>query len=832
MTDSTQPIFSTQQRDAKGMRKPSAFARFSLRGVVQQLHRLLGLSAGLVLAFMGITGSMMVFEDEIMEALSPQARVEVAAAAPLSPDRLLSIIQSQLPQDRITALQIESDPARAYAATVLRRPADGGRNPRILVNPYDGKLLGEATGADFFGRVRSLHRYLTASGASNDVGRHITGIAAISAVFFALSGLYLRWPRRVFDWRSWLRLDFKLEGRSFYRMLHSVIGSWVAIVYIISALSGLWWSYDWYRNGVTALLAIDTTPAKPRASRAVAKPEAKPAAQAPPAPVAIDGTLAAVQAVYGKRLASVLIVVPQPGRQVRARVLATDAGHDRALDDLQIDPNTGAVTKQLLYSELPPGEWIMANMDPIHTGILFGPAYRILLLFAALGLPFFAATGLLLYADRRKTRLRASTELPIVSGYATATKPGPLIVYASQTGAAEVLARRAVEDFRRAGIGARLASLAEIDGQRLQSEEQVLFIASTYGDGHAPDSARRFETRTMAAPIDLTGLRYGLLALGDRRHREFCAFGQRLDDWLDRSNAVRSFDRLDVDANNTETLVAWQHHLVELGASADDDATKEAHFQRWRLDGRDCLNPGSVGQPVFRIRLTPCSPRTTWQAGDIAEIVPAPFAADNISGLALREYSISSIPDDGAIVLIVRQVRRTDRTLGLGSGWLTSDAPIGETIGLRIRTNRNFHPPAPERPMILIGNGTGIAGLHAHLRHRAKHLPTENWLVFGERNRNTDFLMREELDGLQAHGVLQRILTAFSRDQAERIYVQHRIEQEADELRCWVDRGAAIYVCGSSDTMAPAVDETLAAILGRSRMEQLTADGLYRRDIY
>jgi sulfite reductase (NADPH) flavoprotein alpha-component len=92
--------------------------------------------------------------------------------------------------------------------------------------------------------------------------------------------------------------------------------------------------------------------------------------------------------------------------------------------------------------------------------------------------------------------------------------------------------------------------------------------------------------------------------------------------------------------------------------------------------------------------------------------------------------------------------------------------------------------------------------------------------------------MRDELDDLQAHGVLQRVSTAFSRDQAERIYVQHRIEQEADELRHWVDRGAAIYVCGSSDTMAPAVDEILLSVLGPSRMEQLTADGLYRRDIY
>ena len=147
----------------------------------------MGISIGLVLAFIGVTGAIMGFEDEIMEALSPQARVEMTAPAPLSPDVLLDVLRQQMPKGKITALQVEADPERAYTITVLRRPADGGRNPRIFVDPYDGKLLGEATGAEFFGRVRSLHRYLTASGANNEVGRHITGIAAFA--WFNIPGL-------------------------------------------------------------------------------------------------------------------------------------------------------------------------------------------------------------------------------------------------------------------------------------------------------------------------------------------------------------------------------------------------------------------------------------------------------------------------------------------------------------------------------------------------------------------------------------------------------------------------------------------------------------------
>ncbi|TWF59040.1 PepSY domain-containing protein [Neorhizobium alkalisoli] len=800
--------------------------RISPRRVIFRLHWLLGISLGLVLAFMGMTGAMMGFEDEIMEALSPQARVAVSADAPLSADALLAIVRARLPQDRITALQVESDPTRAYTITVLRRPADGGRNPRIFVNPYSGELLGEATGADFFGRVRSLHRYLTASGASNDIGRHITGAAAFAVVFFAMSGLYLRWPSRPLDWRSWFRLDFTLRGRALFRSLHSVIGSWLAMFYVISALSGLWWSYDWYRGAVTWILSSESETAKPRKPRP-ASAEAPDTEAKKPEPVSLEAALAVVRSQYSDRLANVIFTVPQPGKPVRARVLTTSAPNDRALDDLQIDPKAGKIVKSTLHADLKAGEWIMANMDPIHTGIAFGPVWRVMVVIAALGLPFFAVTGILLYADRRRKAKSVAATLPgrtTVMGAA-----GPLIVYASQTGSAEQLARRAVEDFRAAGIDARLASIDEIDIEQLGRERQVLFIASTYGDGHAPDSARRFESRVMAAATRFPDLEYGVLALGDRRHGDFCAFGRRLDAWLHRSGAKRLFDRIDVDAHDQGALSSWQGHIRALGAVIGADETMRQDFQRFRLIERSHLNTGSIGLPVFRVRLRSEGDLATWQAGDIAEIVPA---ADHSENAPIREYSIASIAEDGSLDLVVRQVRGPDGRLGLCSGWLTEGLAIGGTSLLRIRRNANFHAPALDRPMILIGNGTGIAGLHAHLRYRAVRGSAENWLFFGERNRAADILLEDDLQKLLASGALARITTAFSRDQQERIYVQHRLHEEAGELCRWVDRGAAIYVCGSSDTMAPAVDAALHAVLGEDRMAALAAQGLYRRDIY
>ncbi len=803
----------------------------SVRRVILRVHWLLGISAGLVLAFMGVTGAMMAFEDEIMEALSPQARVEIGTPMPLSPDVLLARVGEQLPQAKILSLQVENEPDRAYTVTIRRQPADGGRNPRIYLNPYDGTLRGEATGAEFFGRVRSLHRYLTASGATNDIGRHVTGICAIAVVFFALSGLYLRWPNRPLAWRSWVRIDLSLRGRALYRSLHSVIGSWLALIYVVSALSGLWWSWDWYRGAVTWLLTAKIETAEGSKAATPKSATAKPAAQ-PLQPDSLSRVLAAVKNRYAGRLESVVILIPAAGKPVRVRVLPTNAGHGRALDDLQIDAQSGRIVREQLYENLALGDWIKGNMDPIHTGIAFGPAGRAAVFLAALGLPMFAATGLLLYVDRRRKRSTVADVPPSVSRLQDNAKPGPLIVYASQTGGAEALARQSVGRFQQNGIAARLLPIAELDADRLQREGWILLVASTYGDGHAPDSARLFQSRVMGSNLSLMHLRYGLLALGDLRHNDFCAFGRRLDNWLTACGARSDFARVDIDSHANPDALPWWDNLRKQGAADFGTGEPRKRFTSWRLDSRERLNDGSIGAAVFRVRLVPHGHAASWEPGDIAEILAGPSEDGEKSSSPMREYSIASIAADGAITLIVRQVSGTDGKLGLGSGWLTAHASIGSDISLRIRRNAAFHPPEIGRPMILIGNGTGIAGLHAHLRYRAGDAAGENWLFFGERNRACDFLLEDELQALRSSGALQRLSMAFSRDQRDRIYVQDRIREEAEEFCHWVARGAAIYVCGSSDTMAPAVDATLRDILSAGYVDELIASGRYRRDIY
>jgi sulfite reductase (NADPH) flavoprotein alpha-component len=205
--------------------------------------------------------------------------------------------------------------------------------------------------------------------------------------------------------------------------------------------------------------------------------------------------------------------------------------------------------------------------------------------------------------------------------------------------------------------------------------------------------------------------------------------------------------------------------------------------------------------------------------------------AQRLRPLPKREYSIASLPQQGRLWLLVRRQRQADGSLTLGSGWLTEQAAAGADIELRLRSNPAFHAPGDARPLILIGNGTGLAGLRAHL-HAQILAGGRAWLIFGERQAARDFYYRDEIEQWRQQGVLERLDLAFSRDQARRIHVQDRVTAAGSEVRSWLADGAAIYICGSIDGMAPGVETVLTDILGTGGMERLVMAGRYRRDVY
>lgn len=478
-------------------------------------------------------------------------------------------------------------------------------------------------------------------------------------------------------------------------------------------------------------------------------------------------------------------------------------------------------------------------------------------------------------------RRRTAATPPLPAG-----GPTPLLVaWASQTGFARGLAERSAQALRAGGRQVLVLPLEEVDPERLAAAGQALFVASTTGEGDPPDHALRFLHRTMAARPDLGHLRYALLALGDRSYADFCGFGRRLDGWLRACGAQALFDRVEVDNADPAALRHWQYELGRIAGRDDLPDWAPPAYEPWRLVERTLLNPGSQGGPAYTLLLRPAEGALpAWQAGDIAEIGPCqppervrellealgldgntpvnaggttlPLvallarsrlpAADSLAGLdaqALaarlqplphREYSIASIPEEGGLRLLVRLMHQPDGSPGLGSGWLCQYAEPGQAVDLRLRANPGFHPPPPGAPLVLLGNGTGMAGLRAHLRARIAAGARRNWLLFGERQAACDFFFGEEVRAWQAQGWLQRLDLAFSRDGAagRKVYVQDRLRGAADTLRAWVAEGAHILVCGSAEGMAPAVDAVLAEVLGAALRDTLRAEGRYRRDVY
>ncbi len=817
------------------------------RRILFQIHWFLGITAGFVLAVMGVTGALMSFEDEIMAALSPGVvTLAPSAMPPLSPDALAAAVTRQR-RAAVTQLVMQRDP-RLAAEVTLAPPKGQRRGEHVFVDPRTGALLGHPTGERFFRTVMDLHRWLALPGGPNSIGRQITGFAAMALIFFALSGLYLRWPRRALDWRAWFVLDLRKTGRNLHRALHAVVGGWVVIFYLLSALTGLTWSYDWYRQGARYVLT-----GKAGGAREARRDEAKGAS------LPLQPAWAGFLRSDGGRYERVAISPAKGDKPVVMRVLPRGARFDRMTDELRFDAQTGALVKADRYAERDFGEIVAGNFYALHTGQFFGLPGRIVMLFSSLAMPLFTVTGLLLYLARRRTR-RALAAIALSPDPVTSDAGADmLVVHASQTGNAERLARLSAAAFP----GATVRALAGLEPDMLAKASRALFVVSTYGEGHAPDRARRFEAQVMTAPPVARGLDYAVLALGDREYPDFCAFGHRLDAWLHAGGARRLFDLVEVNGDDRDAERHWQQQLAAIAGHAIQPDWSPAAYQPWTLARRTHVNPGSPGAAMYHLVLTPDAP-TDWTPGAIAEVMPRHDPArvaqwlattgreadatalaalrdrslpdDGTAAtlpLAHRDYSVASIAASGVIELLVRQMCAGDGSLGVGSGWLTATAQIGDVVRLRVRDNPGFMPPADAAtPLILIGNGTGLAGLMAHLRARMATGGAACWLLYGERSRGSDRPFAAELNAAEAAGVLARVDLAFSRDAECGRYVQHLVAEAADAVADWIARGAAIYVCGSLAGMASGVDAALREILGDERLEELAAHGRYCRDIY
>lgn len=554
---------------------------------------------------------------------------------------------------------------------------------------------------------------------------------------------------------------------------------------------------------------------------------------------------------------------------------------------------------------------------------------------------------------------------------AAPTKPAvPLaILFGSQTGTAEGLAKKLAKDAEKRGFAPRLLALNDYEQANLAACERAVIISSTWGDGEPPDNAVNFWNWLKAAEAPrLEKLQFAILGLGDKNYSDFCGASKKFETRLNELGAKALVPRGECDVDYEAAANAWVESLWQnlkvddatvavsaaLAATSAAPATnghaapasngfgKSNPFPA-RLLKNLCLNKPGSSKEVRHYEISLDGSGMTYEAGDALGVVPmnCPELVDEVIGalkakaddgvkvgeatiplrealarhfditkpsqelfttianaapasdlaallaqekkeemrkwlygrgiidllhllaepmppadfvkllkkLAPRLYSISSSPKahPGEVHLTVSAVRYEAHgrgRKGVASTFLADRVGDADFVKVFVQPSHGFRPPADaDRPMIMVGPGTGIAPFRAFLEERkATGAKGRNWLFFGDQKRDTDFLYENELTGWQKEGHLTRLDLAFSRDQAEKIYVQTRMLEYGKELYSWLEDGGHFYVCGDASRMAKDVDSALHQVIekvggkspddAKSYVAKMKSEKRYQRDVY
>lgn len=455
------------------------------------------------------------------------------------------------------------------------------------------------------------------------------------------------------------------------------------------------------------------------------------------------------------------------------------------------------------------------------------------------------------------------------------TEPKGLIAYASQSGTAASLAK-SISKILPEAKKYDVACLSSIKAHQLYQYEQVLFLASTYGDGEPPEKALSFMNSLNKLEHSLSSVTYAVLAFGDNTYPNFCAFGHSLAKTLHSKGAQALLPVTEINRSNESTIQLWWQTISGLLNLSPSNVTNNKLQTQVLMN--HCLNIKSPLRLVHHIRLA--ANNIDFSPGDLIDVIPKnnkkriteklrllnwpintivkyknkPITLinalmyvewqeelaespqdliDKLPEITARTYSIASCKEQGTIDLIVRKVIKSDEALGLCSHYLTS-LKTKQSIEISVKAHQSFHPPAVHIPIIMIAAGTGIAPFMGFLAQRKLADKSGNaWLIMGERDPQQDNYFNKELTTFETSGCLHKRQHAWSKGKSSCKYVAEIITNESENIRHWLlTLNAQIYLCGNANTLGKSCNNALIEIIGESVFSILKENDQIKYDLY
>ena len=365
-----------------------------------KIHWFLGITAGIILLVVGTTGAIMSFEKEILKIINKDSYVvSIPDTKKLSTTVLLERFQENMPKSKINRITFSNDESSSIIINVAGKGKGKAARKGVnyFVNPYTAEVLPNLKGKEFFSFVKRLHRWLAFTGDAREVGKQTVAISTVSLIVLMISAIIIYWGRIKRSFFKSFTFSTKHKGRAFISTMHSAVGMWVIPFYLVSSLTGLYWSYDWYNAALYKITGVEK-PKRGMPSKSNRQRGEKPSLASHEKAMALFNET--IQGDYS----SATITLPKSGTIYTFNYLDINPAHYRARNTLELDINSNKIIKNEKYEEKPLNEKIMSSFLQVHTGEFFGVVGQTAMFITSSLMSLFTITGFMLYFNRKKKK--------------------------------------------------------------------------------------------------------------------------------------------------------------------------------------------------------------------------------------------------------------------------------------------------------------------------------------------------------------------------------------------------------------------------------------------